>query len=156
MNWRDVKDVRLAMQYIDILLERYDDPAKRVILLYDKFLMLIGCCEEDYGMMNVPDRYGQMDGSRYLKRSKAVSDSLADIQGGELYYIKSQFLLGIIHSGTKFLSSKIKLKEGATIYFKNVLAATEGDITNPYRLFASIWLGDYYKNDKSFIDGDGK
>ena len=64
--------------------------------------------------------------------------------------------MGIMTSGTRFLSSKIKLKKEATIFFKNVLAATEGDITNPYRIFASIWLGDYYKGDKSFIDDENE
>jgi len=153
MSWKDVKDAKLALQYIDILMNRYTDPSKRAILLYDKFLIMIGCNDEKFGMKYSNNSYSRTKQSWFLEQCKAISDTLANMRGGELYYVKSQFLLGIMHSGEKFLSSKIKIKEEATIYFKNVLVATDGDITNPYRLFASIWLGEYYKDDKSFIDG---
>lgn len=163
MRWDDVKDIELALQYIDILLERYDDPEKRAVLFYDKFLIMFGCNEANYGLNHIelpPSKYHNEyeQRIRYYRQLRdscvSLSDSLLELSSLNIYYVKTQFLLGILNSGTKFLSSKIKLKAEATIYFKNILAATEGEITNPYRLFASIWLGEYYKKDKTFIDGD--
>jgi len=49
-----------------------------------------------------------------------------------------------LKSGSKFLSSDIKLKKEAVPFFENVLEATKDDLTNPYKIFSSLWLSEYY------------
>jgi len=150
MKWEDLKDPYLAIEYINNLITKYEsDSPKLVILLFEKFLLTAGYNMEDYGFLSTKVISDKNERKRlkdfYLQSCIEISKVLKDIPGGESFYIHSQFLLGVMTSGHKFLSSKIKLNEQSAFFFHNVLKATEGDLTNPYRIFSSIWLEEYYK-----------
>lgn len=80
--------------------------------------------------------------SYFLSQAIAISDSLKELGIGKPFYVRTQYVLGVSLSGSKLYSSKIKVTSESKVFFENVIAATEGDETNLYRLFALKWLSD--------------
>jgi hypothetical protein len=143
INPEDLLDEDLAMDYYDMLLARYQNPRKRAILLFDKFFTLAGFNNDGYGFLKYKGaKYPQEIRKKqyYWAACNSISDSLKDILGANDYYVHSQFLLGVLSSGTKFLSSAIKLNDESAKYFESVMKSTEGDDTSLFRIFAAVWL----------------
>ncbi|RKX21368.1 MAG: hypothetical protein DRP45_12395 [Candidatus Zixiibacteriota bacterium] len=145
MKWDDLKDARVALGYLGILLTRHPQDDKRAHLLWYKFLLHAGYNEEGFGYMHRPQVKEYNKENRHLLVCEAISDSLHQIPTTEDYYVRTQFLMGVMTSGSKFLSSKLKVNKKSAKYFEQVIECTEGQITNPYRIFASMWLREYNK-----------
>lgn len=156
MNWSDIKDWNNAIQYLNVLINKYkDDPDKKSILLFDKFLLFAGYNKEGLGYKHthIAKSYYKSDKEKkegevyFLDSCEVISYELRNLTNNT-YYLRSQFLLGVMTSGTKFLSSEIVLNDYSVKYFKEVASITKNDLSNPYNIFASIWLDEYYLNNK--------
>lgn len=152
MNWNEIQDIALAQDFLDVLLGKYTTGDKRALLLFDKFLIFAGYNSDKFGFshMSITDAENRPTRDSLLAVCEAISDTLHLIDGANFLYVRSQFLLGILNSPAAFLSSKLRLNNMSVPYFENVMAATSGEMANPYRIFASLWLRDYYskKEDK--------
>ncbi|MEW5924960.1 MAG: hypothetical protein AB1746_13330 [Candidatus Zixiibacteriota bacterium] len=156
MSWETIRDPNIALEFLKNLSVKYEnDNSKRAILLYEQFRIYSGQCANWSNLYSSeykssPSQYKNEDKekSRLIDIAILKSDSLKYIGGAKSYYIRSQFYLGVLKSGSKFLSSEIKLKKEAIPFFENVLEATAEDFTNPYKIFASLWLSEYYKKNE--------
>lgn len=80
--------------------------------------------------------------SFFLSQAIAISESLRSLVVGNPLYVRTQFLIGVSLSGSMPYSSKLKVTPESKPFFENVVAATEGEETNFYRLFAMKWLSE--------------
>ena len=69
---------------------------------------------------------------------------MAGLTGGKPYYILTQFRLGLEEAKVRRLTGAVKLRKGSVEFFENVMRATRGEITNPYRIYSYLWLRDFY------------
>jgi len=76
----------------------------------------------------------------YFNYAAIIADTLRGFKSGLPYYIRSQYLLGLASGGATTPLIDNRLNSKATPYFQNVINATEGDDTNPYRIFAKKWI----------------
>ena len=151
MNWKDIEDISAALRYINSLLKKYEnDSPKRAALLYEKFMILAGYNLNGFGLRNGQTEYIDVGNDTTLHKipmlnaCEALSDSLGQIEGGQrYYYVKSQFLLGILISDVDKGKGTVQVNVRSAKYFRNVLAATANTIADPFQIFSATWLKRY-------------
>jgi hypothetical protein len=135
--------IDLAVRYLNEMLQVYDGEWQQAIILYDKFMMWAGFSTAGVG-------YWPYGGSENLDTCQAISEELRELS--REHYVQTQFLLGLMTSGTLDVKLNLDLKEKSIKFFENILEMTEDDQGSFYRFLARIWLIRYY--DKHNIDHD--
>jgi len=139
ISWKQVDSAKFALQFLAHLEDKYEDePDKLADILYQRFLIELGFNSHKYGLLSEPSNEREL-----YKKPDEISERFLSIPGAEFLYVQTQFMLGIAHAEGKYTGRVMHLSEESLPYFERVLDATEGQITDPFRIFSLIWMKQY-------------
>ena len=151
----ELKDAGVAAKYYEKMYDKYDDPNKKFQISVRLFALFAGFNQNNYGYDNQSsygksvsdDPYKSLSQSAFDQKSKEMLKQMENNLTGEFDVNNSSFIMwnylwAVKLSDSQFWSEKAKSNNFSEPYFAKVIALTNKEPNNIYRLFSAMYLGD--------------
>ena len=151
----ELKDAGIAVKYYEKLYEKYDDPRKKFEISLRLFALYGGFNENNYGYKNQSsygsaassDPYKSLSLNAFFQKSNQILDQMesnltSEFDVNNSLFIMWNYLWAVKLSDSEFWSEKAKSNDFSEPNFAKVIALTNSQPNNIYRLFSVMYLGD--------------